>query len=58
MGNIDSSSDPVVSGATERQPYVAPRMIAIGNARDLLAGFGGTIEDMVGGDDLQQNSGG
>jgi hypothetical protein len=48
MANIDSKSDPGAPVTAERQPYVAPQMIVIGNARDLLAGGEGTIDDGLG----------
>ncbi|HVX95190.1 MAG TPA: hypothetical protein VHK47_09800 [Polyangia bacterium] len=47
MAHIDPENDPGVSATTDRQPYVAPQMVVIGNARDLLAGGEGTIEDSL-----------
>jgi hypothetical protein len=40
-----------------REPYEAPRLISVGNARDLLAGATGSIQDGICGIEPTQPSG-
>jgi hypothetical protein len=41
----ESPASPEATTGEDREPYEAPRLTTVGNARDLLAGLSGTVAD-------------